>query len=93
MFEECLYKGHSNSQKLNELVLRLQLVEMDTCCILHVIHVAGTRMKQSGIYGFYLGDILEGIMTDQNPLDFIMLNESDDERSGGRVVSWITSWC
>ena len=29
----------------------------------------------------------------QNPLDLIPLNELDDERSGGRVVSSIASWC
>ena len=28
----------------------------------------------------------------QNPLELILLNESDDKRSRGRVVSWITSW-
>ena len=31
-------------------------------------------------------------MNGQNPLNFIPLNESVDERSGGRVVSWINSW-
>ena len=30
-------------------------------------------------------------MTGQNSLDFISLKDMDDERSGGRVVSWITS--
>ena len=30
-------------------------------------------------------------MTGQNPLDFIQLNESSEKRSGGQVVSWITS--
>ena len=49
-------------------------------------------MKQAGIYGLSRGDLLEGMMTVQNPLDFIPLNESADEISRGRVVSWITSW-
>ena len=31
-------------------------------------------------------------MTSQNPLNSILLNESDDERSGVKVVSCITSW-
>ena len=31
-------------------------------------------------------------MTGKKPLDFIPLKESADEISGGRVVSWITSW-
>ena len=50
VFEGCFYKGNSNSRKLNGLVLRLTLVDMKTCCILHVIHVAGTSMKRVGIY-------------------------------------------
>ena len=91
VFDGCFYKGHSNSQKLNILVLRLRLVEMGTGCILTGIHVVGTRMKRACIYGLSRGDILEGTMTGQNPLDFIPLNESPDERSGGRVVSWINS--
>ena len=92
VFGGCFYKGNSNSRKLNELMLRLRLVEMITGCILRVIHVAGTIMKRAGIDGLSLLDILEGMRTGQNPSDFIMMNELYDERSGGRVVSWINSW-
>ena len=74
-------------------MLRLHLVEMKTGCILHVIHVAVTWMKQSGINGLSRVDILKGMMTVQNLLGFIPLNDSADEISGGRLVSWITSWC
>ena len=74
-FYGCFYKGHSNSQKLNQLVLRLRLVEMGTCCMIHFVHVAGTRMKRAGIVGLSRGDILEGTITGQNPLEFIPLNE------------------
>ena len=65
---------------------------MGTGFILNVIHVAGERMKRLGIDGLSRGDLLEGMMTNQNPLDFIYLNKSADERLGGRVVSWINSW-
>ena len=73
-------------------MLRIRFVEMNTGYILHAIYVVGTRMKLSGIYGLSQGDLLEGIMNGHNPLDYIPLNESADERSGGRLVSWITSW-
>ena len=66
-------------------------MEMGTGCILHIIHATGTRKKKAGIDGLYQGDLLEGMMNGQNPLDFITLNEWADERSGGRVVSWIPS--
>ena len=48
-------------------------------------------MKQTGIDGLSRGYLLGGMMAGQNPLDFIPLNESSDDRLG-RVVSWITSW-
>ena len=68
------------------------MVYMDTGCILNVIHVEATKMKREFIDGFYRGDILEGMMNGQNTLYFITLHDSADERSGGWVVSWITSW-
>ena len=92
VFKGCFHKGNSNSHKVNELVMRLLLVYMETCCILHVIYVAGTHMKKSGIYGLYQRNLLEGMINGQNPLDFITLNESADERLGGRVVIWIKYW-
>ena len=49
-------------------------------------------MKRAGIDGLYRGDLLKGMKTSKNPLDFIPLNESADEISGGWIVSWITSW-
>ena len=67
VFEECFYRGDYNSQKLNGLVLRLRLVEMITVCILHVIHVEGTRMKILVIDGLSRGDLLKVMMTVQKP--------------------------
>ena len=60
---------------------------MGTGCILHVIRVAGTSMKRAGIDGLSRGYLLEGMVTGQKPLDFIPINKSDDERSGGGLVS------
>ena len=68
-------------------------MEIVTGYILHVIHVAGTRMKRAGIDSFSRGDLLDVMMNSQNPLEFIPQNESADERSGGQVLSWITYWC
>ena len=65
---------------------------MGTGCILQFIRVTGTRMKRSGIDSLSRGDILEVMMTSQNPLNFIPLNESADERLGVRVVIWIKYW-
>ena len=46
VFESTFYKGHSRaSPKLSEIILRLRKAERDGGLVLHVIHVAGTRMK------------------------------------------------
>ena len=86
-----LLRGHSNSRKIIGLLLRLILVQMVKGCILYVINVAGPRMKILVLYGMSRGDLLKRMITGQNPLDIIPLNESADERSGGWVVSWIVS--
>ena len=92
VFEGTFFKGHSKSRKLNDVVLRLRTVERESGCILHVIHVAGTRMKMSGIDGLSRGNLLEGMMAGKDPLTFIPLDEDADERSDGRVSQWVQSW-
>ena len=81
VFEGTFYKGHSDSPKLNDIIFDLRKIEMDTGCILHVIHIAGTRMKKSGIDRLSRGDLMEGIMMGENPLKFIPLNEGAMERT------------
>jgi len=93
VFEGTFYKGHSDSKKLNELVLRLRQVERRTGCLLHVIHVSGTRMKEAGIDGLSRGDLLEGMMRrGQDPMRFLPISQSAQERSGGLVMDWVESW-
>ena len=92
-YEGTYYKGHSSSKKLTEIILRLRMLEMKCGCILHVVHVAGSRMKFSGIDGLSRGDLLEGgVLKGDNPWDFIPLNEDADQRAGGRVSEWVRSW-
>jgi hypothetical protein len=50
------------SRKLNQIILCLRKVEQSTGCILHVIHIAGTRMKASGVDGLSRGDMLERML-------------------------------
>ena len=71
------YRGHSSSELLDELVLELHeiglLVEG---FILHVVHVAGTRMIAMGIDGLSQGDMAEGAMRGQPLSSFMPLHES-----------------
>lgn len=92
VFEGTFYRGHSDSKLLNGLVLRVRQMEVETGCILHVIHVAGTRMKVAGIDGLSRGDLLEGMMrSGQDPLHFLPISQSAADRSP-KVLDWIGSW-
>ena len=92
VFEGTFHKGHSSSKKLNDIILRLRMLEMKTGSILHVIHIAGTRMKEAGIDGLSRGDLLEGMMKGAHPLEFIPLDEDAAERAGPSLENWISSW-
>lgn len=59
---------------------------------MHVVHVAGTRMKMVGIDGLLCGDLLEGMMSGENLLTFVPLNKNANEGSNGLVVQRINSW-
>ena len=92
VFESTFYKGHSTNKKLNDIVFRIRKVEKDTGCILHIVHIAGTRMKRAGIDGLSRGDFLEGVMKGDDPLGHIPLNEDAVGRSNQRVQTWVNSW-
>ena len=49
VFEGTFYKGHSHSQTLKDAILQIQILKRKTGCIIHIIHLAGTRMKLAGI--------------------------------------------
>ena len=92
-FEGCFYKGHSTSEKLTDIILRLRQLQQRTGVLMHVIHVAGTRMKVAGIDGLSRGDLLEGMMKSGTaPWGFLPLSQSADERMRGAVSSWVQSW-
>jgi hypothetical protein len=61
-FEGTFYKGHSTSPVLTNIILRLRILQLRHSVILHVIHIAGTRMKAAGIDGLSWGNMLEGMM-------------------------------
>jgi hypothetical protein len=51
MAKSCFFWGGSSSKLLHKLVLRLQKEEMKYEFILHMVHVAGTRMIKQGTDG------------------------------------------
>jgi hypothetical protein len=90
--ESAFYKGSSSSKKLHALVLRLHKLALDFSIILHVIHVAGTRMIAQGTDGCSRGVLMEGVMAGKNMLTFINLDKSAIQRCTD-LLPWICSWC
>jgi len=89
--ESVYYKGNSTSQALFNLVLRLRRLEMVGKMTLHVVHIAGTRMIQSGADGGSRGDFNQGGMAGNPLISYVPLHLTAQERSP-RVVEWIKSW-
>jgi hypothetical protein len=71
--EAVFYRGTSSNRNLFNLVLRLNYG-----LVLHLIHVAGTRMKDQGTDGLSRGHLLEGVMKKGNDfLGCIPIHHSD----------------
>ena len=92
VFESTYYKGYSNSEKLSDIILRLHKAQRSGALKLHVIHIAGTRMKDWGVDGLSRGDLLEGMMAGKDPLSYIPMHRGANERSEGTVEEWVRSW-
>jgi len=60
--EGAYHNGGSNrNKKLNELVFRLWNLQMEVDFVIHIFHIAGTRMIECGVEGLSCGDKSEGI--------------------------------
>lgn len=86
--EAAFFKGTSTSELLFELVLRLRKIEMSGKCVVHMIHVAGTRMIHQGTDGLSRGDKSSGVMAGESMLSFIPLHLSLFERSP-TFIDWL----
>ena len=89
--EAAYFKGTSSSELLFELVLRLRKIEMEGKCMLHMVHVAGTRMISQGTDGLSRGDRNAGIMAGESMLSFIPLHRTAIQQSE-MLLPWVKSW-
>jgi hypothetical protein len=76
----AFYRGTSSNPALFELVLRLKKLEMSAGLKIHLIHVSGLCMIETGIDGLSRGSLTEGVMAIIPYLDF-PLNETSFEHS------------
>jgi hypothetical protein len=89
--EAAFFRGTSSSERLFDLVLQLRKLELNHQCLIHVVHVAGTRMIGQGSDGLSRGNLMEGVMTGQSMLSYVPLGKSALERSPS-LLTWIQSW-
>ena len=89
---ECgYYNGGSNrSKELDDLVHRLWKLQMGGHFTLHVYHISGTRMIESGVDGLSRGDKSEGIAKGISALKFVPIHLNGIERSP-KLLNWIRS--
>jgi hypothetical protein len=89
--ERAFFKGTSKSRSLFELVLELCKLELvGRLFKLHVVHVAGTRLIETGIDGLLRGDDGSGVMAGITLLSFVPLHLLTTERQPG-LVEWLRS--
>jgi len=89
--EGAYYHGNSPSRLLFDLVLRLRQLEMHGNLILHLTHVAGTRMVSQGTDGLSRGLTTGGVMIHQHMLQFVPLHLSACDRCPC-LLPWIQDW-
>ncbi|KAL7576958.1 hypothetical protein ACA910_006714 [Epithemia clementina (nom. ined.)] len=87
--ESAFYKGTLTSKLLFDLVVRLKKLEMSGQLFLNVIWVAGTRMIEQGMDGLSRGDLMNGVLTGCNMLQYVPLNKSCEEQQPGLVNQFL----
>jgi hypothetical protein len=91
MAEAAFLKGTSSSILLFNLVLRLRKLEVDQQCLLHLVHVAGTRMIGQGSDGLSRGILTKGVMLGRTMTSYVLLSATALEQSAGLKL-WFRSW-
>ena len=73
-FEVAYYKEHPPNAKLNNIIFRLHKAERDGGFILHVLHISGKRMNDTGVDGLSRGNLIEGMLAGVDPISFLPFN-------------------
>jgi hypothetical protein len=71
--EAVFFKVYFSLKQMFDLMLRLRKVEMEGQLLLHVVHVAGTRMTEEGADGVSRRDLTQGSMAGPLIINFVPL--------------------
>jgi hypothetical protein len=74
--ESCFHNGSSTSPLLHKFIIRPRKIEMQEGMILHLVHVAGTRMIAQGTDGLSRGMLLKGVLSGRDMLEYVDLSRS-----------------
>ena len=87
----AFYKGSSSSEALHQMVTELRLLTLRGNFILHLFHIAGTRMIEIGVDGLSRGELQLGALENLTPDSAIPLHLTALQRSPGLRL-WLDSW-
>ena len=83
-------KGNSSNRLLFDMMIELRLFALQAGFILHVVHVAGTRMIEEGTDGLSRGELHLGGLTNEI-LQIVPLHLDPLARSKA-LMPWLRSW-
>lgn len=89
--EAASHKGTSSSKPLFLLILQLWELEMHHGLFLHVIHVAGTWMRQQGTDGLSRSWLDTGVLSGTDMLSFVPLHMSALDLQAS-LARWVHLW-
>jgi len=79
--DKAYFKGRSSSPELDKMVLELKVISMSANCVLHLVHIPGTRMITCGIDGLSRGELQVGALLNDHIATLLPLHLSALERS------------
>ena len=86
----AFYKGASTSKLLHQMVIELRMIALQGNFVIHIYHIAGTRMIESGIDALSRGELHVAAL--EASVHIVMpLHLSPTQRSPV-LKSWLESW-
>ena len=87
--ESAFNKGSNKAKLLHKLCARIRRAEMEYSLQVEVVWIAGTRMISQGTDGLSRGDLTSGVMTGDDLLSHIPLDQGAFERSPRPLKEWM----
>lgn len=87
----AFYKGRSSSPALDDMILELKALSMHANCIIHLVHIAGSRMIACGADGLSRGELQVGALLQGGVGSVLPMHLSAIDRSPS-LIDWVKCW-